>query len=66
MKVIVNKKPLEVENQINVEDLLKLLKVNPSFCAVAIGSSIVKKAEWQTTKLKNDDNITIINATCGG
>jgi thiamine biosynthesis protein ThiS len=45
---------------------LKLLKVNPSFCAVAIGSSIVKKAEWQTTELKNDDNITIINATCGG
>ncbi|MBO7277032.1 MAG: sulfur carrier protein ThiS [Bacteroidales bacterium] len=66
MKVFVNKKPVEVENQTNIEDLLELLKVNPSYCAVAIGSSIVKKAEWQTTELKNYDNITIINATCGG
>ena len=66
MKVFVNKKPIEVENQTNIEDLLELLKVNPSYCAVAIGESIVKKSQWQTTILKNEDNITIINATCGG
>ncbi len=66
MEIIVNKKSISIEKELNICELLEYLQVNPSYCAVAIGNSIVKKAEWQTTKLKNQDNITIINATCGG
>lgn len=66
MKVIVNKKQVEVETQTNIYQLLELLNVNPNHCAVAVGNKVIKKTQWSETQLKNDQEITIINATCGG
>jgi thiamine biosynthesis protein ThiS len=66
MKVIVNKKQVEIENTINIYQLLELLNVNPNHCAVAVGNKVIKKSQWSQTQLNNDDEITIINATCGG
>lgn len=66
MKVIVNKKQVEIEKAINIYELLELLNVNSSHCAVAIGNKVIKKTQWSETQLKEADEITIINATCGG
>lgn len=66
MKLIVNKKQVEIERKVNIYELLELLNVNPSHCAVAIGNKVVKKTQWSETQLKEEDEITIINATCGG
>lgn len=66
MKVIVNKKQIEVDTQTNIYQLLELLNVNPNHCAVAVGNKVIKKTQWSETQLKNDQEITIINATCGG
>ena len=66
MKLIVNKKQVEIEKAINIYELLELLNVNSSHCAVAIGNKVVKKTQWSETQLKEADEITIINATCGG
>ena len=45
MKLIVNKKPIEIENTINIYQLLELLNVNPNHCAVAVGNKVIKKYE---------------------
>lgn len=66
MKVIVNKKPIEIENTINIYELLELLNVNSSHCAVAIGNKVIKKSQWSEIQLNDEEEITIINATCGG
>lgn len=66
MNVIVNKKNIEVEENISIKELLDFLQIDGGFCAVAIGNKIVKKTQWVETKLTEGDNITIINATCGG
>lgn len=66
MKLIVNKKQVEVERKVNIYELLELLNVNPSHCAVAIGNKVIKKTQWSEMQLKEADEITIINATCGG
>lgn len=66
MKLIVNKKQVEIERKVNIYELLELLNVNPSHCAVAIGNKVIKKTQWSETQLKEADEITIINATCGG
>ena len=50
----------------NNQELLELLNVNPNHCAVAVGNKVIKKSQWSETQLKNDQEITIINATCGG
>ena len=66
MKVIVNKKEVEVRENTSITQLLEILQIDTVFCAVAIGSKIIKKAQWQETILQEADEITIINATCGG
>ena len=66
MKVIVNKKEVEVRENTSITQLLEILQIDAAFCAVAIGSKIIKKAQWQENILKEADEITIINATCGG
>ena len=66
MKLIVNKKPIEIENTINIYQLLELLNVNSSHCAVAIGNKVIKKTQWSEIQLNDEEEITIINATCGG
>ena len=66
MKLIVNKKQVEIERKVNIYELLELLNVNPSHCAVAIGNKVIKKTQWSEMQLKEADEITIINATCGG
>ena len=34
--------------------------------AVALNNTVIPKQNWQTTKLKSNDNILIIKATQGG
>lgn len=67
MKVIVNKKEMEVEDNCSVCRLLDIIPVenNGSF-AVAVGTKVINRKLWQKTFLKEGDNITIIGATCGG
>ncbi len=66
MKVIVNKKEVEVKENTSITQVLEILQIDAAFCAVAIGNKIIKKAQWQETILQEGDDITIINATCGG
>lgn len=66
MKLIVNKKQVDIERAINVYELLELLNVNSNHCAVAIGNKVVKKSQWSEIQLSDEEEITIINATCGG
>ncbi len=66
MKLIVNKKQVEIEKAINIYELLELLNVNSSHCAVAIGNKVIKKSQWSEIQLNDEEEITIINATCGG
>lgn len=67
MKIIVNKKEMEVEDNCSVCRLLDIIPVekNGSF-AVAVGAKVINRKLWQETVLKEGDNITIIGATCGG
>lgn len=39
---------------------------NKGGVAVALNQSVVQKQDWNTTELKNNDNIIIITATQGG
>lgn len=34
--------------------------------AVAINNKVVRKADWETTEVCEGDNVTIIQAVCGG
>lgn len=65
MKIKINNK--EVETQaLTVADLAKEQNLPEKGVAVAISNEMVPRTEWENRKLKEDDDIVILKAFCGG
>lgn len=65
MKININNKPSDTNAQ-NVAELIKELSMPDRGVAVAIDMQMVQRADWEETTLKENDNVTIIVAACGG
>lgn len=67
MKIIVNKKEMEVGEGCSVEQLVEMVNgKSVDNIAVAIGMKVIRKEDWSTYQLKEGDCVTLIRATCGG
>tara|TARA_Y100000817_G_C16496682_1_gene384922 strand:+ start:129 stop:329 length:201 start_codon:yes stop_codon:yes gene_type:complete len=66
MIVSVNKKNIEVDDNITIESILKLLEIKTEYIAVEVNSTIVPKSEFAIHMLSENDKIMIINAVGGG
>lgn len=67
MEVIVNDKPHQCAEKVNIQGLLDQLNLpSQQGIAVAINQAIIPKAEWEKTELSDQDKIMIITATQGG
>jgi len=66
MIISVNKKDIEVDDNITIESMLFLLEIKTEFIAVEVNSTIVPKSEFAIHMLSENDKITIINAVGGG
>lgn len=65
MKIIINNKSTET-NAANVAELVKELSMPDRGVAVAIDMQMVQRMDWEATTLKENDDVTIIVAACGG
>ena len=66
MIISVNKKDIEVDDNITIESMLFFLEIKTEFIAVEVISTIVPKSEFAIHTLSENDKITIINAVGGG
>lgn len=66
MKVTVNKKEMEVAEGLTLDALMQQIQPEGSSFAVAVGMKVIKKDNWAATRLSENDDITVIRATCGG
>ncbi len=67
MKIKVNKREKIMPEGINVLEMMKLLNYTDTIgVALALEQEVIAKEDWERTILKDGDNITIIQATCGG
>ncbi|GIR64663.1 MAG: hypothetical protein Ct9H90mP18_10840 [Gammaproteobacteria bacterium] len=66
MIISVNKKDIEVDDNITIESMLFFLEIKTEFIAVEVNSTIVPKSEFAIHMLSENDKITIINAVGGG
>ena len=66
MIISVNKKDVEVDDNITIESMLFFLEIKTEFIAVEVNSTIVPKSEFAIHMLSENDKITIINAVGGG
>ena len=66
MNIVVNHKKKTVAEAIALDSLLSDLNIEQQGIAVAINNQIITKSDWNNTTLKENDAITIIQATQGG
>tara|TARA_B100000073_G_scaffold117592_1_gene95129 strand:- start:753 stop:953 length:201 start_codon:yes stop_codon:yes gene_type:complete len=66
MIISVNKKDIEVDDNITIESMLFFLEIKTEFIAVEVNSTIIPKSEFAIHILSENDKITIINAVGGG
>ncbi len=66
MIISVNKKNIEVDDNITIESMLFFLEIKTEYIAVEVNSTIVPKSEFAIHMLSENDKVTIINAVGGG
>ena len=66
LQILLNDRPLEVEDDIDVLTLLESKGFNPNRSVVELNDERVAKREWSETKLKSNDKVVIIRIVSGG
>ena len=66
MKIYLNQKEIEVQDNISVKELLDMQQIAIEGTAIAIDNKLVPKNEWNDRILTDGNKITIIRATFGG
>lgn len=63
---MVNGRPQNVPPGLNVTELLKTLTIEASRVAVELNREIVRKPDWDTTRILEDANVEIVWFVGGG
>ena len=66
MKIYINQKEIEGQDNISVKELLDMQQIAIEGTAIAIDNKLVPKNEWNDRILTDGNKITIIRATFGG
>jgi len=65
MKIIVNDKPVEVDDQTTVAGLIERLGFPAKGIAVAVDATVLPRSDWQTT-LTDGARLEVVTAVQGG
>ncbi|HEV7472413.1 MAG TPA: sulfur carrier protein ThiS [Pyrinomonadaceae bacterium] len=66
MRIQVNGEPREVQENILLPELIESLSLKAAQVAIELNELVVRRAEWQTTRLQPDDKIEIVHFVGGG
>ena len=66
VNINVNEKPIELDEQCNIEQLLNLLKSPLKGSAIAVNQKIVSRSEWANYQLQENDQVSLFQAIAGG
>ncbi|PKF61710.1 thiamine biosynthesis protein ThiS [Psychromonas sp. psych-6C06] len=66
MKVNVNEKLIELDENCNIEQLLATLESPLKGSAVAVNQKIISRSEWATFTLQENDQVSLFQAIAGG
>jgi len=64
--VFLNSKEIEVEKGMNVSDFVAKFSDMKFGFALALNNTVIKKENWTSTFLSENDKIILIKAVCGG
>ena len=56
----------DISTPITVDELVQLLNLQSQNIAIAVNEKVIRKSEWITAKIKNNDRVDIVKAVGGG
>ena len=56
----------DINTPITVDELVQLLNLQSQNIAIAVNEKVIRKSEWITAKIKNNDRVDIVKAVGGG
>ena len=62
----VNDNQQEFLTEVTLQELVEKLQIQTNGIAIAVNSSVVKKTDWPSKLLQNNDDVLIIKSTQGG
>ncbi|CUV65499.1 putative thiamine biosynthesis protein ThiS [Sulfurovum sp. enrichment culture clone C5] len=66
MNIVVNGEIKEVKEDITIQELIEFLSIKVGVMAVAVNMNIVKKDDWDSFKLNQDDKVELLQFVGGG
>jgi sulfur carrier protein len=62
----INGEPREIDDGSSLSSLVALLKLKSEQVAIELNREVVRRVEWQSTLLKDDDQVEIVHFVGGG
>ncbi len=66
MKVKLNGEEREIPEQLTLADLIQHLSLAPERLAIELNREVVRRADWASIKLSENDRIEIVHFVGGG
>lgn len=66
MRVTVNQKPVEIEDEPTIRTLLADNEMPDSSVVVAVNGDVVRREEWDSRRIEEGDEVEIVHAVAGG
>jgi thiamine biosynthesis protein ThiS len=66
LRVYVNGEAREFSSPLSLDQLIAELDLPPARIAVELNRTVVRRSEWSTTELRDDDRIEVVHFVGGG
>jgi sulfur carrier protein len=66
MKVLINGETKEITGELNLSELLKRFSMPSERVAVELNREVVRKKDWENTKITEGDRLEVIHFVGGG
>lgn len=66
MRIQINGEPREIADETTLAQLVSLLKLKPEQIAIELNRTVVRRADWSGTFLREDDTLEIVHFVGGG
>jgi sulfur carrier protein len=66
MRILLNGEPKDVPEGVNLEGLLQMFSLPRERVAVEQNREVIRRADWQSTPVNDEDRIEVIHFVGGG
>jgi len=66
LRILINGEGKECEEGISLSALIELLELQPQRIAIELNREVIRRADWKSTVLRNEDRLEIVHFVGGG